>query len=112
MSVLSSICPKFCILLSYRVEFQQLLGHHMTELTIFGMIADYRSYAKWRLLLSINLISSTKEVNPIMTKSNVKLSNAAKVRSCSPKTHEWQTFEKPGNKRQIVWHSQSTQAAN
>ena len=39
----------------------------------------------WRLLISINWILSTKEMNPI-TRNHVKISNTAKLQSCRPNT--------------------------
>ena len=64
---------------------------------------------KWRLLISINSISSTEEMNPITRKSMLKLVMQPSFRAVGQTHAEWQTFEKPENKKQIHG-SQSTQA--
>ena len=48
----------------------------------------------WRLLVSINWISSTKEMNPITWKSISKLAMKPSFRSVGQTHAEWQTFEK------------------
>ena len=55
----------------------------------------------WQLLISINYISSTKEMNPIMRKSMSKLVMQPSFRAVGQTHMEWQTFEKPENKRQM-----------
>ena len=55
----------------------------------------------WRLLLSINWISSIKEINPITRKSMAKLVTQPSFRVVGQTHTEWQTFEKPKNNRQM-----------
>ena len=61
----------------------------------------------WRLLISINGISSIKEMNPITRKSVSKLVTQPSFRAVGQTHAEWQTFEKPENKRQIMYGSQA-----
>ena len=53
----------------------------------------------WWLLISINLILSSKEINPITRKSVSKLVMQPSFRAVN--RTEWQTFEKLENKRQM-----------
>ena len=55
----------------------------------------------WWLLISINLISSTKEMNPITRKTMSKLVTQLSFRAVGQTHAEWQTFEKLENKRQM-----------
>ena len=55
----------------------------------------------WRLLISINCISSTKEMNPITRKSVFKLVKRPSFRAVGQTHAKWLTFEKPENKRQM-----------
>ena len=59
-----------------------------------------------QLLISINWISLTKEMNPITRKSTSKFCNTAKFQSCWPKSRRM--TENPENKRQM-YGSGSTQ---
>ena len=68
----------------------------------------YSSVAKkWRLLISIHLILSAKEMNPIIRKNMLKLVIQTSFIAVDQTHAEWQTFEKPENKRQMydsqVW---------
>ena len=65
---------------------------------------------KWWLLISINQISSTKEMNPIMRKCMSKLVIQPSFKAVGQKAVEWKTFENPQNKRQMYdsktdWHT-------
>ena len=55
----------------------------------------------WRLLISISWISSTKGMNHIRRKSMSKLVMQPSFRAVGQTHAEWQTFEKPENKRQM-----------
>ena len=74
---------------------KSLLAHKQNEIRTCGKV---RPYANWQLLISINWISSTKEMNHIMRKS------VSSFRAVNQTHAEWQTFENPENKRN-VWQS-------
>ena len=56
---------------------------------------------KWRVVSSASLISPTKEMNPITRKSVSNLVIQPSFRAVGQKAAEWQTFEKPENKKQM-----------
>ena len=65
---------------------------------------------KGRLIISINLFSSSEEMNPITpSKDMSKLEIQPTFRAVGQNLAELQTFEKPENKREM-YGSQSTQA--
>ena len=55
----------------------------------------------WWLLISINWISLTKEMNPITRKSMSKLVMQPSFRAVGQTHTKWKTFEKPKNKRHM-----------
>ena len=81
---------------------KSLLAHKQNEIRTCGKVRPYN--ANWRLLISINWISSTKEMNHITRKSMSKLVMQPSFRAVNQTHAEWQTFEKPENNRN-VWQS-------
>ena len=66
----------------------------------FEQLRHYYKHAtdlmqKWRLIISINLILSTKEIKPNTKKSVPKLLRQPRFRAVGQTHAEWQTFGKP-----------------